>query len=390
MQEKKNFWNTKWYGYSIVTGFFLLLAGFAVAGICIPDKTISEAERRYYETFPELSVQSVMDGSYMEKLENYLLDQFAGRDVFRSAKTELETNLLGKADANGYVKAEGYLFELDLDWSKQQVTKTAQEFAKLCEEWFSEAEVYYAVIPDKASFLPKEYYPVGENSFLAIQLQEQLTDATYIDLYPYLTLEDYYKTDLHWKQESIVDVADVLLDGMLSGDGKGQTIENEQMMVSAPTGLEKYESQLITSDFYGGYAGASAFFVQPDELIGLTNEVIENARVYDYETGKECTIYAPEKVDGTDPYDYYLWGARALLTIENPACENGKKLLLFRDSFGSSIAPLLLEGYQEITLVDLRYVTSAYLPQLIDVENYEDVLFLYSENILRNSGSLKF
>ena len=58
--------------------------------------------------------------------------------------------------------------------------------------------------------------------------------------------------------------------------------------------------------------------------------------------------------------------------------------------FGSSIAPLLLEGYEEITLVDLRYITAAYLPQLIEMEAYEDVLFLYSENVLRNSGSLKF
>ena len=153
---------------------------------------------------------------------------------------------------------------------------------------------------------------------------------------------------------------------------------------------DKYIQNTVTADFYGGYAGASAFKVQPDVLIGLTNEVIDNAYVYDYETGKEITVYAQEKVEGTDPYDYYLWGARALLTVKNPACENGKKLLMFRDSFGSSIAPLFLEGYGEITLVDLRYVTAAYLPQLLEMGEYEDVLFLYSENILRNSGSLKF
>ena len=90
-----------------------------------------------------------------------------------------------------------------------------------------------------------------------------------------------------------------------------------------------------------------------------------------------------------DPYDYYLGGARALLSIHNPEKENGKKLLLFRDSFGSSLAPLLLEGYEEIMLVDLRYVSMEYFTKLIDVSSYDDVLFLYSQRVLRHSDSFK-
>jgi len=364
----------KMYHWVVVLSFFLLLSGFAIAQICLPDKEISKSERRYYEQMPEISQKTVMDGSYMQKLEKYLLDQFVGRDIFRIAKTELETTLFGKMDAGNYVKEGDVLFELDYDWSKNQVTKTAQEFAKLQEKWFSDADVYYAVIPDKASFLPKEKYPVGDGGFTVSELQKYMTDATYIDLYRYLTLEDYYKTDLHWKQESVVDVAEALLSNMHEAEWKAK----------------EYTNALITSEFNGAYAGASAYQINPDELYGLTNEVIDNTTVYDYEIGKEVSVYAPEKIDGTDAYDYYLWGARALLTMKNPMCENGKKLLLFRDSFGSSIAPLLAEGYEEITLVDLRYVTAAFLPQLLELGEYEDVLFLYSENVLRNSGSLKF
>lgn len=365
----------KTHSWIVSVSFFLLLAGFAVAEIVMPDKTISASERRYYEELPKLTWEAVQSGSYMKDMENYLLDQFVGRDLFRIAKTEIETTILGKQDANGYVKEGDYLFELDTDWSKQQVSKTAGEFAKLAKKWFADADVFYAVVSDKASFLPQQKYPVGDDGFVAEELKAQLTGAEYIDLYPYLSLDDYYMTDLHWKQESITDVAEVLLEAM-NPEYTGANSE--------------YETNLITDEFYGGYAGASAYQVKPDRLIGLTNEVISQATVYDYETGKEVSVYAPEKVDGTDPYDYYLWGARALLSIKNPMCENGKKLLVFRDSFGSSMAPLLLNGYEEITLVDLRYVTAQYLPNLISVEEYEDVLFLYSENVLRNSGSLKF
>lgn len=366
--------NRKMYSTIVVFSFFLLLTGFAVAAICTPDQEISKSERRYYEQLPKWSLASVIDGSYMRDMENYLLDQFVGRESFRIAKTEIETSLFGKTDANNYVKMDDMLFELDYDWSKKQVSKTAEEFAKLQKVHFSDAKVYYAVIPDKASFLPKETYPVGDDGFILSQLKEYLTEASYIDLYPYLTLQDYYKTDLHWKQESVLDVAKVLLSQMLG-------IEWKQ---------GDYKRTLITDEFLGAYAGAAAYHITPDELYGLTNEVIENALVYDFERNKEVSIYAPEKIEGTDAYDYYLWGARALLTMKNPLCENGKKLLLFRDSFGSSIAPLLLEGYEEITLVDLRYMNADYLPQMLELSEYEDILFLYSENILKNSGSLKF
>ena len=63
-------------------------------------------------------------------------------------------------------------------------------------------------------------------------------------------------------------------------------------------------------------------------------------------------------------------------------------LLMFRDSFGSSLAPLLAEGYREILLVDIRYISPAVLGEMVSFEG-QDVLFLYSENVLNNSETLK-
>ena len=62
-----------------------------------------------------------------------------------------------------------------------------------------------------------------------------------------------------------------------------------------------------------------------------------------------------------------------------------KNLILFRDSYGSSLAPLLASGYRTITLVDLRYLSSDQLDQYIDFED-QDVLFLYR---LNNSLSMR-
>ena len=365
---------TSKYSLIVIISFWLLVVGFSVAGLLIPDVEVSKTERRHLATAPKLSWDALADGSYMSELEEYLLEQFAGREWFRTLKTEVETKLLGKSDANGYVYYEDGLYQLDTDWNSKNVTRAAKSFAELQEKWFGDAEVYYALIPDKSYFLPEENYPVSKGEWEIATMQEYLTEATYIDLYPYLSIEDYYRTDMHWKQEAILDVAEVLKRAMNS----------DELL------QEQYSVSMITDEFYGGYAGSSAFRVEPDALFAVTSEVIANVSVYDYEKMENVSVYAPEKIDETDPYDYYLWGARALLTIENPACENGKKLILFRDSFGSSIAPLLIDGYEEITLVDLRYVSADYLSELIDVTAYDDVLFLYSQQVLRHSDSMKF
>ena len=83
-----------------------------------------------------------------------------------------------------------------------------------------------------------------------------------------------------------------------------------------------------------------------------------------------------------------MGGASALplLRIHNPNAVEEKKLILFRDSFGSSIAPLLAEGYSDVILVDLRYGDFDSLlkvfPDALTMDENTDVLFLYSTLIL--------
>ena len=85
----------------------------------------------------------------------------------------------------------------------------------------------------------------------------------------------------------------------------------------------------------------------------------------------------------------FLSGANALLTIENPNAETDRELYIFRDSFGSSISPLFAEGYAKVTVIDIRYVQSAFLGNLIDFTEGSDVLFLYSTGMLNSSLGLR-
>ena len=120
----------------------------------------------------------------------------------------------------------------------------------------------------------------------------------------------------------------------------------------------------------------------------MTSDVLEACTVYNYETQTTGPIYDLEKGNGKDPYEVFLSGSVSLLRIDNPAADTDRELIIFRDSFGSSLAPLLAEGYKTITLVDIRYLGSPMLGRMLDFHG-QDVLFLYSTGVLNHSETLK-
>ncbi|MDR1560513.1 MAG: hypothetical protein LBS84_12645 [Clostridiales bacterium] len=74
--------------------------------------------------------------------------------------------------------------------------------------------------------------------------------------------------------------------------------------------------------------------------------------------------------------------------LTNPESKSERGLYLFRDSFSSSLAPLLAESYHKITLIDLRYMNFTSIPDFISFDRESDVLFLYSSLVLNNPESL--
>ena len=98
----------------------------------------------------------------------------------------------------------------------------------------------------------------------------------------------------------------------------------------------------------------------------LTNEAINSAYVYDWQNGKEINVYNEEAMNTRAPYDLFLGGSLSLITIENDKAGNDRELIVFRDSFGSSMIPLLISGYSKITIVDIRYLSGDRLESFID------------------------
>ena len=353
----------------------VLFIGLSLCAWFKPADEYSDSERRLLAQFPEITLESVLSGKFMTDFESYTLDQFPARDEFRSLKAVAAYNIFEHSDNNGIYIYNGYASKMEYPMNQYMLDNAAEKFEKIYNLYFADNDtnVYFSIIPDKNFFLAEDSgYLAMDYDKLISYMQEKTDYMEYIDITGLLELEDYYLTDTHWKQERITDVAKQLAASM------GAQISGE------------YTENTLERPFYGVYYGQAAIPLEPDTIKYLTADFMDSCIVTSYNTGmpEESFMYNMEKAEGKDAYEMFLSGSDALMTVENPNADTDKELILFRDSFGSSIAPLLAEGYSKITLVDIRYVQSDMLGYFIQPEN-QDVLFLYSTLQLNNSTNMK-
>lgn len=332
----------------------------------------SHAERRKLAQKPVFTLDTFASGEYAKKTEEYVTDQFPFRDRFRMLKSYFLLAVMQKSDVNGIYEKDGYLCAMEYPMNEESVIRAAELFETIYNKHLKDSEVsaYISVIPDKSYFLAEDgYLSMNYGEFFESMYGEtDFLKAIPID--GMLQLSDYYRTDTHWKQEEIGEVAMYLA----------------QQMGAELTG--EYKQVTLETPFYGVYTGQAATNPKPDKISYCTNSVLEECKVYDYENNQEIVLYDESMAGGRDAYEMFLGGNISLAVIENPAAISGKELVVFGDSFSRSMVPLLAEGYSKTTLIDIRYLPSAYIGNYVTFTN-QDVLFLYSTSVLNNSITLK-
>lgn len=382
--------------------FFVIFIGAAWFTLALfswftPPQKISISERRTLVQFPRITTKRVIEADFVGDFEQYAKDQFPYRFLFRTAKAYVRFYPLGQKDNNGIYIKDGYAVKLEYPLNEKSIQHAANKFRYIYEKYMQDkkVKVYLTVIPDKGYFLSKANgYPSMDYGKLFEMIEAATGFASYINISDILEINDYYKTDIHWRQEKLMKVADKIK-SVLGAKGAGKEgaegAEAEAEAEGAKAGKESVGEYAVTEadiPFYGVYYGHSALPMKAEKLIYLTSDSIEECTVYNQETGAITAIYDLEKLSGYDPYDVYLSGAAALLVINNPNAKTAKELVIFRDSFGSSLAPLLIGEYSKVTMIDIRYIASDLIGHYVTFDN-QDVLFAYSTSILNLSTMLK-
>lgn len=351
--------------------FIIIIFSLSIISIILPDKDISETERRYLMHFPTLNIKTIFNGDFFEEFNTYTVEQFPFREIFIKIKGLATNKLFLKKEENGVFIKNGNFFEISSSINDKSIDYFLELVTKIKNN-FSSENIYYSIIPDK-NYYTKEEIPKINYNELVETINQNLQDITYINIFNKLSLDSYYKTDIHWKQEKISEVVKTIALHM----------NNEPIDI-------KY-NKLTYDNFYGALYGKIPNNEKPDTITYLIDENTINTKVFDYEKNQYYKVYEEQNLKNIDSYDIFLGGAKALLIMENKNSKTDKELVIFRDSFSSSLAPLLLPYYKKITLVDLRYINSDYIinNNLIDFNNNQDILFIYGIPIINNSFTLK-
>lgn len=355
-----------------------LLIGLIIAFWLIPDRENSEKEKRSLAKRPEIKTETLLSGEFMDNIESYFKDQFPLRDVVMSIKTDL-TVALGKISSQGvYLTKDNNLVEV---FKNPGDEKTRADVAAINDFAKNYSDIKTTIL------LAPTAIAINKDSLREATVTDNQGD--YIDNFYSLLSEDiskvnvkevfqknknemelYYKTDHHWTTDG----------AYIAYQEYANTVKLEDESV--------YKKGVVTNSFSGSLVSKSGF--TPKQLDAITiymPEIESNITVNDATENKmTATLYVPEALEGSDPYQVFLGGNHPKLVIKTDA-ESEKRLLVFKDSYANCFLPFLLSNYAQITVIDPRYYYED-----IDLEikggDYTDALFLFNANTLSQDKSL--
>ena len=347
---------------------FLLLCLFAfvIANALAQDREYSSAENRKLAQLPKFSLSALSDGSYFAAWEDYLADQFVGRDTWITIDLQA-SRLLGAKEANGvYLCADDYLMEAPATPDAAALTRNLDAINAFAAR-HEDLRLSMTVVPNAACVLAEklpDHAPVRDQRQDIGEIAARLQGVRFLDVTDALMQHKgeaiYYRTDHHWTSLG----AYYAFSDMAAGLGIEQPAAD-------------YDIYPVTDRFEGTLASKSGCHAVTD-VIELYVPQTELQYYVTLDGERTATMYDREKLNEKDQYAVFLGGNDARVDITTTA-ETGKTLLIFKDSYANCFLQFLLPYYDRIVLLDARYYYGD-ADSVISREGVTDVLFLYNAN----------
>lgn len=360
--------------------FILCLFGVMLVNIIIPDREMSEEENRMLASKPKLTFSTLVNGDFMEQYEEYLSDQFAGRDLWHRMKVALD-RFGGSRMENGiYIGKDGQLLQ-DIQVPVQEHLSENLDAIKEFTETYQDIPVTMILVPDAACIL-NDRLPwlasVEDQNQMISMVEQSLGDSvTWVDAASALNKHKrekiYYLTDHHW-----------------TSLGAFYTFQEAATALGIEEDVsDKFLSYTVSDSFNGVLASESGAGLGTEENIDIyvpregDNDVIVN---YVNESKRTTSLYDSSKLETKDQYGVFLGGNTSLIDIRTVSTSQ-KRLLVVKDSFANSFIPFLAPYYREIVVVDPRYYSGT-IEDIMSSYRITDALFLYSGNSFFTDNSI--
>ena len=355
--------------YFMIILFFAFIFGLFIINIMVPDKKFSQNENRFLAEMPEISLDSWMNESYMRDLDSYISDQFTGRESWIIAKNAVD-RVTGKTEIAGVITLDEQMVEVWKEYDQASIHRNL-EFINEFGEKYNDKNISFILSPTVQGVwmdeLPDSAGLINQEIFIN-DCYERLGNLNTLDIFTSLFKhkEEYifYRTDHHWTTLGAYYAYDIYCE---SAD-----IDKYN--------LNSFENKLVSDEFLGTlFSKTLDKNIKTDEIYYyiLKNEEPEVSVEI---IGKDEThqgLYFEEFLEEKDKYSSFLGSNEAIVNIKSNINSNGKSLLVIKDSYAHSMIPFLSKHYENITMVDLRYINPGNVTQ-IQMSEYSDVVFIYN------------
>ena len=353
--------------FSIV--FLVIIFGFFFIDIFTPDLKFSYSENRTLQQKPELSWNTIKDGSFMEDMEVYVNDQIKFRDEFVKISTYFKL-ALGQNEINDVYICDDYLIEKFTDnLIDDKLLNQNIDFVNTFLSNHSNA--YIGIVPTATEILGNKLSKYTTNVNQLELINKIYGSNQSIDIYSELlkhNQEDiYYRTDHHWTS---------------LGAYYGYVAICKELGIT-PMELSEFDISIIDDKFSGtiqskvnldfGYDILHKY--SPNSFSPTYTRVVDEM----YQNSSD-SLYDESKLSSKEKYAVYIGGNSSIVRI---ITENGKedrgRLLLVKDSYSHSLVPFLTNHYSEIVLLDLRYFmagTEFFLNS--EKEDFDNIILLFN------------
>jgi hypothetical protein len=344
--------------------FSFVVLWLAVAGYNLvkPNANFSENENRYFTEFPSYSFYSLTHGTFMNGVESYVNDRFTARDFWISAQSVLEY-ASGKRESNGVYICPDALIGKIAGPNDEYVAKNVDAINRFIKT--AKLPATLMIVPSASDIqaykLPIFASPWDQEAEINL-IYSNIESADCISLADTLKSHKfeyiYYRTDHHWTTWGAYQAYKAYCGAL----GLTPAV---------------YNANTVSSDFNGTlYSSSGVRFIKSDvinayQYSGTAScEINDGNKVTDYNS-----FYFNDYLSKKDKYAYFLGQNQPIVTIKGSG--SGGKLLVFKDSYAHCLAPMLLENYSQVTLVDLRYIKKTF-SNYFNINDFDRVLFLYS------------
>ena len=363
---------------SLLIFLLILAAAVFIVNIVTKDKGFSPNENRSLAQRPKLTKEALKDGSFFSDYTTYYSDQFPLRDLWMSLKFRVDYLLNQREFSGVYVGKNGTLLQDPTTPDMNAVSGTTDAINRFAAK-YSDKDISALIVPGAATIwsdkLPSNAPARNQNTDIAALENALDGSIRRIDAAGALEAhkgEDiYYRTDHHWTSLGAYSVFEACTDPL--------KLASEGIVYTPHVVSESFQGTLSSkSGDHRNYDTITVYEPQGTDVLYEVN--------YPDLQKRSTSLFVSEQLEEKDQYTVFFGGNHPLVEIRTTA-DNGRSLLIFKDSYANSFIQFLTPYYQTIVMVDPRYYYDD-VSLAMNTYGVTDIMFLYSADTLLSDTAL--